>query len=82
MQNYFLFVRATSRSRYIKFIYSYSTHVFIQIIIEAVRGAHYTSDVAIDNIRVVPGLCEKEAEGNLINSRTTVDLSQCKLKNR
>jgi len=32
------------------------------IIIEAVRGAHYTSDVAIDNIRVVPGLCEKEAE--------------------
>ena len=38
--------------------------IFLQVIIEAIRGAHYTSDVAVDGLVFSAGLCDKEAEGN------------------
>ena len=38
--------------------------LIFQIIVEAVRGAHYTSDVSIDNFKFETGLCPKEAAGS------------------
>ena len=46
--------------------------IIFQIIVEAVRGAHYTSDVSIDNFKFETGLCPKEAAGN--DTRMCYDL--------